>query len=446
MINPWVAMGAVLAVLAALVGALKLLERVAHPHPEVVRKLLHVAMGLVVVTFPWVFDARWPVVVLAATAGGLLTVLRYMPRMRGGLGSVIHGVERPSLGEICFPAAVGVLFVLARGDWLVYVVPMLILTLADALAALIGLAYGRVRYVTSEGLKSAEGSIIFFAVAFMSVHVPLLLFTDVGRAQTLLIATIVGLLSMLVEAVAIKGLDNLLIPIAAYAMLRWYMGATVEALALRLVVTVALLVFAMIWRRRTSLDDSALMASALYGYGAWILGGWECVIGPALLFLVHVGLWPRLTARRGDSVWAVLSVVSGGLLWLVVFRDDSQPWWRVGYATVFGAHLAIIGVSRIAGSRSQVGDGLCALLSIAGGIVLACVQLVPAIAGAVIGREFPIAWAGCAVGVVLAAWLFYGLMPWLYGPRGSDGAIHTAGALAAIAGSAAAVLLLLIGG
>src|SRR5690606_16105111 len=118
--------------------------------------------------------------------------------------------------------------------------------LADALAALIGLAYGRVRYVTSEGLKSAEGSIIFFAVAFMSVHVPLLLFTDVGRAQTLLIATIVGLLSMLVEAVAIKGLDNLLIPIAAYAMLRWYMGATVEALALRLVVTVALLVFAMI--------------------------------------------------------------------------------------------------------------------------------------------------------------------------------------------------------
>ena len=62
------------------------------------------------------------------------------------------------------------------------------MTLADAVAALVGITYGKLRYVTGDGFKSAEGSVAFLSIAFLSVHVPLLLFTDVGRAQTLLIS------------------------------------------------------------------------------------------------------------------------------------------------------------------------------------------------------------------------------------------------------------------
>jgi len=95
--------------------------------------------------------------------------------------------------------------------------------------------------------------------------VPLLLFTSVGRAETLLIATIIGVLSTLIEAAAWRGLDNLLIPVGAFAFLKLYMAKTPGELGLRLGATLALLIFVLAWRRRTRLDDGALMAGALFG-------------------------------------------------------------------------------------------------------------------------------------------------------------------------------------
>jgi phytol kinase len=72
--------------------------------------------------------------------------------------------ERRSLGEVYFPAAVAVLFCLSHQTPLLFCIPILMLTLADAVAALIGVRYGRLRYQTLEGQKSAEGSITFFTL------------------------------------------------------------------------------------------------------------------------------------------------------------------------------------------------------------------------------------------------------------------------------------------
>src|SRR5439155_15297069 len=73
--NPWLGMGSVLAVLGALLAGLRLWQRRTAPHPELVRKLLHMGMGLVTLTFPWVFDTAWPVLLLAsASVLGLLAL------------------------------------------------------------------------------------------------------------------------------------------------------------------------------------------------------------------------------------------------------------------------------------------------------------------------------------------------------------------------------------
>lgn len=439
---PLLGIAAVLGTMAAMFGLLKLLERLARPQPEVLRKLLHVGMGLVVISFPWVFAEKWPVLLLSALAAGALLCMKCVPRLHDGVGSVMTGVHRPSYGELCFPVAVAALIVLSRGDRLLFAVPMLILTLADTVAALVGIAYGRVQYVTSDGLKSAEGSIAFFSLAFLSVHVPLLLFTQVGRAETLLIATIIGLLSTLLEAIAARGLDNLLIPLGAYAFLRLYLHAPVDALVLRLVVTVSLVAFALAWRRRTSMDDSALLAAALYGYGAWMLGGWEWVVGPMVLFLVHVGVWPRTTARPTDSVWVLLSVVGPGLFWLVAHTAYPSRPWQVPYAVAFGAHLTIIGVSRITSNPAPVARLAGLAAAVAAGWLFAVVQLSPLLLGAgAVGAPAPrvpllatIAMCTAAAGVT-----FYLLLPRLYGPRGSDLAIRSIGFALAMLSSAMAV-------
>src|SRR5205823_14717265 len=102
---------------------------------------------------------------------------------------------RSTFGAVYFPIAVGILFLLFRFEpiedeasrYLLYCIPVLLLTLADAMAALIGVRYGQARYATSEGHKTIEGSLAFFLVGFFCTHVPLLLFSDKGRPETLLI-------------------------------------------------------------------------------------------------------------------------------------------------------------------------------------------------------------------------------------------------------------------
>lgn len=427
---PAVGIAGVLIVLGAMFGLLKLLEWLVRPHPEILRKLLHVGTGLVVIGLPWVFADRWPVLLLAGLSAAALLCVKRVPRLRDGVGTVVTAVGRPTFGEVCFPVAVASLILLSRGDRLLFAVPMLILTLADAVAALVGIAYGRVLYVTSDGLKSAEGSIAFFAIAFLSVHVPLLLFTDVGRAETLLIALIIGLLSTLLEAISARGLDNLLIPLGAHAFLRLYLHAAPDALILRLVVTVSLVIFALAWRRRASMDDGALLAAALYAYGAWMLGGWPWAVGPTVLFLVHVALWPREAGRPADTVWVLLSIITPGLFWLAVQTAYPGRAWLVPYAVAFAAHLTIIGVSRIApgGPRRTRLYRLAA--AAAAGWLLAVLQIAPLLIGRARPVPPPALWpllTLAALCMAAAAVVFHLLMPRLYGPKGSRAAVHSAG-------------------
>jgi phytol kinase len=347
--------------------------------------------------------------------------------LRDGVGTVLTGVSRPSLGEICFPIAVALLWLLSRGDKLLFAVPMLILTLADTVAALVGIVYGKVHYLTSEGFKSAEGSLAFFSIAFLSVHVPLLLFTDVGRAQTLLIGAILGILSTLIEAIAARGLDNLLIPLGTFAFLKLYEHATPHALVIRLAATFILLVFVLSWRRRTTLDDSALMACALFGYGAAMLGGWKWLIGPLILFVAHVVFSPRKGQRRVHTVYAVVSVTLAGLFWLglqVAYGGIVRFYFP--YAIGFGADLAIIGVSQIGTDPSPMPPWIRLGRSIMMGWALVILQMVPMLLRSM--KLMPVTETTVIAGIVCVATgatSFYLLVPWLYGKKGSDIAIHS---------------------
>jgi phytol kinase len=449
-IAPWLGIALVCLAMGAIFCALKLAERTLHPHPELIRKLLHVCMGLTVLTFPWVFRERWPVVLLAGGSAAILAAMKFVPRLRDGIGTVLNAVHRPSIGEICFPISVAALILLSRGDKVLYVVPILILALADAVAALIGIAYGKVRYVTSAGFKSAEGSIAFLAIAFLSVHVPLLLCTAVPRPQTLLIAALIAMLSMLVEAIAARGLDNLLIPLGTFAFLRLYEHSTVHALVFRLVMVSLLVIFVLAWRRRSTLDDSALIAAALFGYGAAMLGGARWLIGPLVLFLLHVAMWPRAGQRRPHTVYAVASVTLAGFAWLILQTTyGGTIRFFFPYAVGFGAHLAIIGISRIAVDPSLRPRSARLAGSIAAGWMLALAQMLPMLLQTIraAGTQTPaIPMLGALAGVALAALPFYALLPFLYGPRASLAAIHLAGFACALAGSilAAAVLQLVL--
>ena len=251
MMNPWLGMALTLAALVGLLATLHVYKRRRAPDPEVGRKLLHVGAGGLTLPFPWVFAAAWPVLLVAAASVVGLLALRVSGSLRRRLGGAIAGVARKSLGEIYFLPGVAFLFVLSAGDALLFCIPMLHLTLADAAAALIGTRYGRHRYVATEGDKSVEGSLACLAVAFLSTQVPLVLFGDVGRAESLLIALTLGLAVTLIEAVAWRGLDNLFIPVGAGVLLKALLELDLAALAVRLGAAVVLVgLFVLVCRRR----------------------------------------------------------------------------------------------------------------------------------------------------------------------------------------------------
>ncbi|MBD1995615.1 hypothetical protein H6G00_03095 [Leptolyngbya sp. FACHB-541] len=373
-LNPWLAMGLVLSTLVGLMVGLRVYQYHFSPHPELVRKLLHIPMGLITLSFPWLFSKTLPVLVLAGIAIVWLLALRLYKPLTTRLGSVLGGVGRRSLGEIYFPISVGVLFLLSQGDPLLFCIPMLILTLADAVAAVIGVRYGQFHYTTTDGYKSAEGSITFFTIAFLSVHIPLLLLTDIGRAETLLIALILGLLVMLIEAIAWQGLDNLFIPLGGFILLKLYLEMDALTLLVRLIVTLLLVTFVLCWRQRTTLNDSALLGTAFIGYLSWTLGGWQWLLAPAILFLTYPLLiswikqreipltleerqampWlpsesdsksPNAHWERIHNIYAVLSVAAAGLLWLFLFGTFNRPEFLYPYTLSFAANLAIIGIA-----------------------------------------------------------------------------------------------------
>jgi phytol kinase len=345
-------------------GGLWLLQRFAHVHPEVVRKSLHMSMGLTTISFPWLFDRAWPVIFLAVASSAGLLALRLVPWLRGSVGKVLGGVSRISWGEIYFVIAVAVLFTIyvrqPGGDpnqrTILYCVPLLLLTVSDAAAALIGISYGRLRYTTAEGFKSAEGSIAFFTTAFFVVHVPLLLSTDIGRPETLLIGVLIAWLATMFEAISWRGLDNLALPLITYLLLSIYFELTAAELLIRLWVTAGLIVFLAVYRSRSTLQGSGVLGAFLVGYICWALDGWRWLVAPLTLFLTYTLLSPRteVNSRRIHNIDAVISISSAGLVWLFLAKILDQPGLLLPFTLAFAAHLAIIGIARLAYDYPQL--------------------------------------------------------------------------------------------
>ena len=365
MLLNWLKIALVILCVAGMMGVLAILQRRHSLHPEWARKLMHIGSGLIALSLPWLFSENWPVLVLTVLAAGGMLAVKYRPAFRSRVGTVTGSVVRPTLGEVWFPLGAGLVFVLADSDKLLYSIPILILTFADASAALIGIFYGRFQYSTSEGAKTLEGSLVFFQTAFLSALIPILLFTPIGRAETLLIAMLMALLAMLLDALAWWGLDNLLIPVLSFLMLEAFIRLDAQTLLVQFVVTILMIIFALIWRKRTTLNDSALMGAVFYGYLCWTLGGWIWVLPPLLLFLSYNLLSPPDVERdeRPYSVQVMLGVGAVGFFWLMLADIINAPVLIFPFILSFATQLAMIGSSRYLAASDSLSAPLLVLRS-----------------------------------------------------------------------------------
>jgi len=212
-------------ILLGIMAGVKQLGRRFEWSPELQRKAVHVATGIYATCLPLIFSDRWPVLLLIGIAAAVMLILRRPRLAKSDLGATLHGVERKSYGELLLAAAIAFTFSESVGKPVLYVLPMAILTLADAAAALIGTRYGRKFLAVEIGTKSVEGVAMFFMVSWITAMILLLLLTDIARPNVVLLSVIVAGFGALVEVDSWHGLDNLFIPVGLYLFLARYLEA-----------------------------------------------------------------------------------------------------------------------------------------------------------------------------------------------------------------------------
>lgn len=217
--SEWIGIGIVLVLLCSLIGMLHFLAERYQIRTETSRKTVHVTMGMVSMTFPWIFESAWPVLTICVSAFVVLAALRWIPALAKTAGSVLRGVGRNSMGELCFPAAVAVLFLLSNGNPIYYCIPLIYLTIGDAAAAVVGTRYGSVCYKAPGGMKSLQGSCALFIVGLAGTYFPVVYFLALSHLEAIVIAVTLAIFVTLLEAIAWRGLDNLLIPLGGFFLL-----------------------------------------------------------------------------------------------------------------------------------------------------------------------------------------------------------------------------------
>lgn len=181
---------------------------------EISRKAVHLLGGITAMSFPYFISSHWTILALALSFCSIVIITK-----RKGLLKSVHGVERKSYGGIYYPVAIYLIFLMASNRPVIYFTSILVMTVSDTLAALVGGKYGAIKFDAEGNIKSLEGSVVFFFVTFLCIHLPLLLATDIARIDSVLIAFIIAVLVTGFEAISLSGSDNLIVPFGTYFIL-----------------------------------------------------------------------------------------------------------------------------------------------------------------------------------------------------------------------------------
>jgi phytol kinase len=276
---------------------------------ETTRKVTHLGAGAIVMTFPWLFSHTPTLVALALAFAGILVG----GRVTGLLGS-IHDVERSTGGAYYYPFAVLGAWILSGGEPLRFCVPLAVMAVADAGAAIVGQRAGETTYQVMDGRRSVEGSLAFFGLAFAVVLIGCTAAHRPTFPAILLVTLVVASLTTAVEAVSVRGSDNLAVPYFAWLALDHTERLGLEAL------------------------------------GDWILG-----MGLGLVVLAVTGTRGALTTAGGVTVFLVttLSWALGGVAWfaplavlyalyLVSRPDDIDTELDVVFPSTAGSMLVLL--------------------------------------------------------------------------------------------------------
>lgn len=181
--------------------------------PEWSRNFSHLTAGLLSLPYPWLFSSHWWVLLLAIQSSLILVITRTWRLIPSH-----HNSAGKSLGSYLFFLSVYLCY-LASYYWHrphYFVFPILVLSVSDVAAAIVGRHLGRkpakfLKQLFSEG-KTIAGSLTFFLSTFAIVTAAYYYYLQSELIHALGLAFLISVATTIVEARSSRGSDNFFIP------------------------------------------------------------------------------------------------------------------------------------------------------------------------------------------------------------------------------------------
>jgi dolichol kinase len=187
---------------------------------EITRKFAHFTATLSTVTFPYLFNSHWYVLILAC----IFFVLLFVSRNRTYLKS-IHDIDRESLGSFLLPVAIYLTFLIAdlENNRFLFILPILVLAICDPIAGILGINLQQYNHkINLFGLKLQKtwlGSLSFFISCLIISIIALYFNQGAFTFKTFWLSLLVAAVSTLTEMLSWRGTDNLVIPMSVLVVL-----------------------------------------------------------------------------------------------------------------------------------------------------------------------------------------------------------------------------------
>jgi phytol kinase len=189
------------------------LRKTGRMHGEISRKFVHITVGSFVAFWPFFMETKW-ILFMCGAFFAVVLASRYFKWF-----PAIYSISRRTWGDLLFPVGIAASLLLADSVW-IFAAAMLHLSLADGFAAVVGERHGKTsRYRVFGSQKSVVGTFVFWAISLMIITA--LLLTDQANFGSVSILTIIWLpaLAALLENLAIRGVDNIVVPISTVLLL-----------------------------------------------------------------------------------------------------------------------------------------------------------------------------------------------------------------------------------
>lgn len=180
---------------------------------EISRKFVHITSGITCLSFPFYINNHWIVLVLCA---GFILMLFISKRFY--LLKSINNIDRKSYGSLLFPVSVYLCFLSFQhfnNEFIYFYLPILVLSICDPLAALVGKKWTYGKYKVGNDYKTIMGSMAFFVSCL--IILTLSLYFSLEQKSVLVMLFYCALISIMTtgtEAFSRKGFDNLTIPMS----------------------------------------------------------------------------------------------------------------------------------------------------------------------------------------------------------------------------------------